>query len=48
VWNDGKFKGDYKKFHTGIVKLMPPSQTPNYFLVGSNNAAFEKQAPFSV
>jgi metacaspase-1 len=48
VWKNRKFKGDYRGFHTSIVKLMPPTQTPNYFTIGPANHAFEKQKPFTV
>jgi hypothetical protein len=48
VWNGAKFGKDYRAFHKGIVRLMPPSQTPNYFKVGRPSAAFEGQIPFSV
>lgn len=48
VWKNGVFKGDYKKFHSTIVKRMPPDQTPNYFKVGESNSKFEAQKPFTV
>lgn len=48
VWKNGKFKGDYHGFHKSIVKLMPPTQTPNYFTIGPANHGFEKQKPFTV
>lgn len=48
VWNGGKFKGDYRKFHKRIVSGMPPEQVPNYYLVGAANKAFETQNPFTV
>ena len=48
VWNDGKFKRDYRKFQKDIKKLMPPSQQPNYFVVGAPNKAFEHQRPFTI
>lgn len=48
VWNGGKFKGNYRKFHKTIVSNMPPEQVPNYYLVGAANKAFETQAPFTV
>ncbi len=48
VWNHSRFRGDYKKFHKRIVRRMPPDQTPNYYLVGEKNPAFEAQKPFSV
>ncbi len=48
VWNGGKFKRSYRQFHTAIVRLMPPDQTPNYFKIGAPNARFERQKPFVV
>src|SRR5262249_31601461 len=48
VWNGGKFKRSYKLFHTAIVRLMPPDQTPNYFTVGAHNVRFERQTPFAI
>jgi metacaspase-1 len=48
VWWDGKFKGDYRKFHRKIVDEMPPEQTPNYFWVGEPNKGFEKGKPFLI
>lgn len=48
TWNNGNFKGDYRKFQRDIKKLMPPSQQPNYFVVGAANKAFEHQHPFSI
>jgi metacaspase-1 len=48
VWKDGKFLGDYKKFHTSIVKRMPREQTPNYYPTGVRSYAFERQKPFTI
>ena len=48
VWKNGAFKGDYKKFHKGIIKRMPPDQTPNYFWTGTANPKFESQKPFTI
>jgi hypothetical protein len=48
VWKNGKFEGDYRGFHKSIVKLMPPTQTPNYFTMGPANYSFEEQKPFTV
>ena len=48
VWNGGKFKGDYRGFHKEIMNRMPPDQTPNYFVVGTSNPAFEEQLPFTI
>lgn len=48
VWNEGKFKKDYRKFHSSIVSRMPPDQTPNFFTVGPGNPTFEGQVPFQL
>jgi len=48
VWNDGKFKGSYRKFHQAIVKQMPPDQTPNYYRVGSADSKFDALRPFTL
>lgn len=48
VWNEGKFKDRYRRFHTAIVRRMPPDQTPNYFRVGQRDMAFENQSPFTI
>lgn len=48
VWNNGQFRGDYRRFHKSIVRNMPPDQTPKYFRVGVINSNFEKQLPFSI
>jgi len=48
VWSNGGFAGDYQTFLRRIVALMPPDQTPNFFTVGSPDAAFLGQKPFSV
>jgi hypothetical protein len=48
TWNDGKFSRNYAGFRDDIAKVMPPSQTPNYFVVGAPNLAFEAQKPFTL
>jgi hypothetical protein len=48
VWKEGQFTGSYRKFHTAVVKNMPPDQTPNFFTAGAPNRAFERQRPFTV
>jgi hypothetical protein len=48
VWRGGKFEGDYRGFHKTIQKFMPPIQTPNYFMIGPRNHAFEAQKPFTL
>jgi hypothetical protein len=49
TWSDGRFKGKtYSDLHREIVKLMPPTQTPNHEVIGAPNAAYDMQRPFSV
>jgi metacaspase-1 len=48
VWNDGKYKQDYRHFQKSIKRSMPPSQQPNYFVVGAPDRAFEHQRPFTI
>lgn len=47
VWNQGRFTGDYRSFHSAIVNRMPADQTPNFFTLG-DVSAFQAQRPFSV
>jgi metacaspase-1 len=48
VWNNSKFKGNYRKFRDTIVAKMPSDQTPNYYFVGAANAKFEAQDPWTI
>jgi len=48
VWNNGRFRGDYRKFHKKIVRRMPPDQTPNFYMIGEKNPTYEAQKPFTV
>jgi hypothetical protein len=48
VWNNGRFKQDYQRFHRAIVKRMPPTQTPNHFVIGLANPAYDAQTPFEI
>lgn len=48
VWNNGAFRGNYSQFHSAIVSRMPSDQTPNLVRVGTANAAFEAEKPFTV
>jgi len=47
VWNNGRYTGNYARFHATLKAGMPASQTPNLFLLG-DAAAFVAQAPFAV
>jgi len=46
VWDDGKFRGNYRDFRKGIARLMPPEQTPNLMKMGAKNPFFENERPF--
>jgi hypothetical protein len=48
VWNDGKFGGNYLKFHKKITEKMPPVQTPNIFYFGPGTDEFLRQRPFEI
>jgi len=48
VWNDGTFQGDYSQFHTDILRRMPPDQSPNHYVIGIADPAYDKQKPFSI
>ena len=47
VWNGGKFAGNYPQFHATIKAGMPPSQSPNLFVLG-DAAGFLAEKPFTV
>ena len=48
VWQDGAFEGSYRELYAQLSNLMPASQSPNYFRVGTVDEAFDRQAPFSI
>ena len=48
VWRNGKFAYGYHRFCDSIVSKMPADQSPNYYVIGAPNAAFESQKPFTV
>lgn len=47
VWNNGSFTGNYTQFRHLIAAGLPPTQSPNLFVLGSA-ASFLKQRPFTV
>jgi len=47
VWDHGRFKGNYARFHAGIKARMPRTQVPNLFTLGPV-ARFLTERPFSV
>ncbi|HWR15871.1 MAG TPA: caspase family protein [Terriglobales bacterium] len=48
VWSNGTFVGSHPHFRKDIAALLPPTQSPNYYVVGSSNVLFEMQRPFTV
>ena len=48
VWADDTFQGDYPSFHEQIRAKLPAIQSPNYYVVGTPNPAFEAERPFTV
>ncbi|HZB35213.1 MAG TPA: caspase family protein [Gaiellaceae bacterium] len=48
IWADGRFRGSYESFWRAIAGKMPPTQSPNYFRVGSPNREFEWQTPLAL
>ncbi len=48
IWQNGRFQGDYRRFHREITALMPPDQTPNLFLAGRADRGFVRQRPFTI
>jgi len=47
VWDNGKFRGNYARFHAAIKAEMPRSQVPNLFVLGPAGA-FVTGRPFAV
>jgi metacaspase-1 len=47
VWNHGAFEGTHGNFHARIRAAMPPSQSPNLFVLGPATS-FLMQTPFTV
>jgi hypothetical protein len=48
AWGSGAYQGAYRDFHRKIVDTMPPTQVPNYYVVGQPSTDFEAQRPFTV
>lgn len=47
VWDDGNFTGSWREFYQRISLTMPPSQSPNYYRVGTLDESFDRQTPFT-
>ncbi|WP_405604530.1 caspase family protein [Streptomyces sp. NBC_01410] len=48
VWDGGTFRGGYRAFHRDIVRNMPATQSPNFYVTGRPRDAFLEQRPFTV
>lgn len=48
VWNSGEFTGNYKAFHREILRQMPATQSPNFFVTGRTDDRFLRQRPFTL
>lgn len=48
VWNNGKFRGNYIKFHSEIQQMLPSYQSPNYMTIGRQNLVYDMQVPFTI
>ncbi|OZM77812.1 hypothetical protein CFP66_34190 [Pseudonocardia sp. MH-G8] len=47
VWQDG-FTGDHPAFRDAIAALLPPTQSPNFFVAGTASLPFQRQRPLTV
>lgn len=51
VFDNGAFEGNYKQFHSAVVKAVSKAmnpQTPGHSFVGVANADFDKESPFKI
>ena len=48
VWDQGRYKGGYRKFFREILAEMPSDQTPNWLRLGPVDKGFESLRPFKV
>jgi hypothetical protein len=44
----GSFNGPYSAFHEALCQGMPSYQQPDYYRLGTPNAIFEAQSPFTI
>lgn len=47
IWNKAGFKGSHPEFQHAILMEMPSNQSPNYYVIGKANAAFEAERPWT-
>lgn len=48
VWDEGAFTGSYEDLHRAVLDQMPARQQPNFLTLGTPDAAFVAQQPFTV
>jgi hypothetical protein len=48
AWHGDRRIAGYRRFHESIAAAMPAYQQPSYFSLGSHDARFEAQPPFTV
>jgi hypothetical protein len=48
IWDDGKFAGSWRTFHAAIVRIMPSTQTPNFYPTGVFDPALWALSPFTI
>lgn len=48
VWSNGGYTKNLREFHKEIMDKCPPTQTPNYYWVGSMDMEFESKTPFTI
>ncbi len=48
VWGEGRFTGDYRRFHAEIQRRLPPHQSPNHWVVGQPDPVYDRQRPFEI
>ncbi|NLD68641.1 MAG: caspase family protein [Limnobacter sp.] len=48
VWNNARFRGNYRELHQRVVAGMPNDQKPNLMLIGPATSTFVAQVPFAI
>ena len=48
VWGGGQFTGSWRAFHAALVRVMPQTQSPNFYPIGVPDSRFSAQTPFTI
>ena len=48
VWDQGLFEGNYANFYYAILNRIFELQSPNHYLIGVQDRAYDAQKPFTV